>query len=275
MQALTDTSRLCIHTITNKPWGLKEALDHYAEEGVSGISIWQNVYQEMGAVKAGDLVKEYPIDVVSTVRGGFFAHQSATKREKAIDDNKKLIDESAALGSPLLVLVCGSDPSQSLEESRNQIRDGLEILEPYAKAANVKLGIEPLHPLYADTRSAINTLKTANDIAESILSPFIGVVFDVYHLWWEENLKQEIMRCGKNKNLLAFHVCDWKVPTMDLLNDRGLMGEGCIPIRQIRTWVEEAGFTGFCEVEIFSDIYWEMDQKEFLNKIIKSYHQYV
>ena len=275
MQALTDTSRLCIHTITNKPWGLKEALDYYAEGGVSGISIWQNAYQEMGAVKAGDLVKEYPIDVVSTVRGGFFAHHSTSNREKAIDDNKKLIDESAALGSPLLVLVCGSDPSQSLEESRNQIRDGLEILEPYAKAANVKLGIEPLHPLYADTRSAINTLKTANDIAESILSPFIGVVFDVYHLWWEENLKQEIMRCGKNKNLLAFHVCDWKVPTMDLLNDRGLMGEGCIPIRQIRTWVEEAGFTGFCEVEIFSDIYWEMDQKEFLNKIIKSYHQYV
>ena len=128
----------------------------------------------------------------------------------------------------------------------------LQLL-PEAKAAGVKLAIEPLHPMYADTRSAINTLAQANDMAEALNSPWVGVAVDVYHLWWDPALENEIERCGRNNNLLAFHICDWKSPTIDMLNDRGLMGEGCIPIRKIRSWVEEAGFNGFIEVEIFSN----------------------
>jgi sugar phosphate isomerase/epimerase len=162
-----------------------------------------------------------------------------------------------------------------MEESRKQIFDGISALLPEAKAAGVKLAIEPLHPMYADTRSAINTLSQANDMAEALASPWVGVAVDVYHLWWDPALEEEIERCGRNKHLLAFHVCDWKSPTIDMLNDRGLMGEGCIPIRKIRNWVEKTGFDGFIEVEIFSDIYWKQDQKEFLYKIIESYKKYV
>jgi sugar phosphate isomerase/epimerase len=129
--------------------------------------------------------------------------------------------------------------------------------------------------MYADTRSAINTLAQANDLAELINSPWAGVAVDVYHLWWDPNLEKEIIRSGNNGTLLAFHVCDWKSPTMDMLNDRGLMGEGCIPIRKIRSWVEAAGFKGFIEVEIFSDRYWKQDQSVFLQDIITRYKQYV
>jgi sugar phosphate isomerase/epimerase len=109
--------------------------------------------------------------------------------------------------------------------------------------------------MYADSRSAINTMRQANDMAEAIASPYVGVAVDVYHLWWDPDLESEIQRCGQAGNLFAFHVCDWKTPTEDLLNDRGLMGEGCIPISTIRGWVEEAGFDGFNEVEIFSNHY--------------------
>ena len=129
--------------------------------------------------------------------------------------------------------------------------------------------------MYADTRSAINTLAQANDLAEALNTPTVGVAVDVYHLWWDPALESEIKRCGRNNNLFAFHICDWKSPTTDLLNDRGLMGEGCIPIRKIRSWVEEAGFNGFIEVEIFSNIYWKMDQNEFLEKIVKAYKEIV
>ena len=163
---------------------------------------------------------------------------------------------------------------QPLEVSRNQIFDGISAVLPEAEAAGVKLAIEPLHPMYADTRSAINTLCQANDMAEALASPFAGVAVDVYHLWWDPALETEIERCGRNNNLLAFHICDWKSPTADMLNDRGLMGEGCIPIRKIRSWVERAGFNGFIEVEIFSDIYWKQDQEEFLKKIIESYKKF-
>ena len=128
--------------------------------------------------------------------------------------------------------------------------------------------------MYADTRSAINTLGQANDMCEAIKSPWVGVAVDVYHLWWDSNLEREIKRCGENDHLLAFHICDWKSPTVDMLNDRGLMGEGCIPLKKIRSWVEATGYNGFREVEIFSTEYWQQDQAQFLQKIITGYTQH-
>ena len=144
-----------------------------------------------------------------------------------------------------------------------------------AAQAGIKLGIEPLHPMYADSRSAVNTLQQANDIAEKFASPYLGVVIDVYHLWWDPDLQAQTARCGQNGNLFAFHVCDWKTPTEDFLLDRGLMGEGCIDIKQIRSWVESPGFNGFHEVEIFSKRYWEIDQKIFLDRIVEAYLKHV
>ena len=152
-----------------------------------------------------------------------------------------------------------------------QIKIGIETVLTYAETHNVKLAIEPLHPMYADTRSAINTLKQANDMVEAIGSDMVGVAVDVYHLWWDQELEEQIHRCGEMGGLFAFHICDWRSPTEDLLNDRGLMGEGCINVPQIREWVEKAGFDGFNEVEIFSNRYWNGDQDEFLQKIIHAY----
>jgi sugar phosphate isomerase/epimerase len=211
------------------------------------------------------------LEIASSCRGVFFPAIDQAKRDPAIDDNKKPIDEAAELGTTMVVLVCGAEPRQSLEDSRKQIQEGIASLLPYAANAGVRLAIEPLHPMYADTRSAINTLGQANDVAEALNSPWVGVAVDVYHLWWDPALEQEIKRCGQHGNLLAFHICDWNVPTTDMLNDRGLMGEGCIPVPTIRKWVEDAGFNGFNEVEIFSHKFWKEDQSEFLKKIIKAY----
>jgi sugar phosphate isomerase/epimerase len=196
-----------------------------------------------------------------------------TKRKAAIDDNRKAIEEGEKLGAPLIVLVCGSDPAQSLEDSRKQIRDGIEAILPDAAAAGIRLAIEPLHPMYADSRSAINTLSQANDMASAIKSKWVGIAVDVYHLWWDPLLEQEVKRCGDNGNLFAFHICDWNIPTTDLLLDRGIMGEGCIPIKKIRSWVEAAGFNGFYEVEIFSGKYWQQDQSRYLKKIVRAYKE--
>ncbi len=266
--------QLCVHTITTKPWSLEEALDHYAAENIGGISVWQNAIQAMGPEKAGRLIEGYPIEVVSYVRGGFFPSVDGAQRQKAIDHNKMMLDEAAAVKAPLLVLVCGADPKQSLFQSRQQIQDGIEAIIPHAESLGVKLAIEPLHPMYAGARSAINTLGQANDMAESIQSDWVGIAVDVYHLWWDELLEKEIRRCGNNNHLFAYHICDWKVPTEDMLNDRGLMGEGCIPLKQIGQWVSEAGFNGFHEVEIFSNKYWATDQKTFLKKIIEAYQEH-
>ena len=265
-------SRLCIHTITTKPWEIEEAAMNYAAAGVKGITVWRDALAGRNIKQTRKMLLDHDLTIVSLCRGGFFPDKNESKRKMAIDDNRKAIEEAAELATSMLVLVCGADPSQSLEDSRKQIRDGIDALIPDASAAGVKLTIEPLHPMYADTRSAINTLAQANEIAEELNSPWIGVAIDVYHLWWDPSLEKEIMRCGENGNLAAFHICDWKSPTTDLLLDRGLMGEGCIPVKRIRSWVEATGFTGFNEVEIFSNEYWKEDQSDFLSRIINAYN---
>jgi sugar phosphate isomerase/epimerase len=266
-------SRLCIHTITTKPWAVEEAARHFSSAGVKGITVWRDALEGRNVRHTGQFIRDEGLEIVSLCRGGFFPHTDKRKRAAAVDENRRAIDEAAQLGTSMVVLVCGAEPRQSLDDSRKQIQEGIQMLMADAANANVRLAIEPLHPMYADTRSAINTLQQANVMAEEIDSPWVGVAVDVYHLWWDPCLEQEIKRCGKNGNLLAFHICDWNVPTTDMLLDRGLMGEGCIPVPRIRSWVEETGFTGFYEVEIFSNKYWKEDQSEFLKKIIMAYQE--
>jgi sugar phosphate isomerase/epimerase len=271
---ITGLSQLCIHTITTKPWGIEVAAKNYAASGVKGITVWRDALQGRNIKQTGEMLRQHGLSIVSLCRGGFFPNKDAQKRQAALDDNRRAVEEAFELGTKMIVLVCGSDPAQSLEDSRKQIHDGIAAIVPYAKDAGIRLAVEPLHPMYADTRSAINTLAQANDMTEALNSYWVGVAVDVYHLWWDPDLEQEIKRCGNNNALLAFHICDWKSPTIDFLNDRGLMGEGCIPIRKIRSWVEATGFKGFNEVEIFSYEYWKLDQSVFLKKIITAYKEY-
>ncbi len=268
---LTDLSRLCLHTITTKPWSIEEACDRYAAAGIPGITVWRQWLDGRDPAEVGRRLRTAGLEVVSVARGGFFPAPDHAGRMAAIDENRRAIDETAALGAPVLVLVCGAVPGQPLAVSRDQIAEGIAAVLDHAKATGVKLAIEPLHPMYADSRSAINTLAQANDMCERLADPQVGVVVDVYHLWWDPNLEVEIARCGQMGRLLAFHVSDWRTPTEDLLNDRGLMGEGCIDVPQIRGWVEGAGFRGCIEVEIFSTRYWAMDQQQFLDNIKQAY----
>ncbi|HZZ57052.1 MAG TPA: sugar phosphate isomerase/epimerase family protein [Opitutaceae bacterium] len=270
-----DPSRLCIHSITTKPWPAAEAARRYAAAGVKGITLWRDALLAEGPAATGRLVRDHGLEVVSLCRGGFFASASAERRAQAIDDNRRCIDAAAALGAPLVVLVCGAEPGQALAESRRQICDGIAAVLPHAAAARVRLAVEPLHPMYAGDRSAVNTVAQAREMCRRLASPWAGVAVDVYHTWWDENLQPEIAACGREGRLFAFHVCDWLLPTVDLLEDRGLMGEGCIPIREIRGWVEAAGFAGFIEVEIFSRRLWAQDQAQFLERITQAYRSQV
>ena len=268
---IKDLSRLCVHTLTTKPWDIETCIRNYSGAGIRGITIWRNVLENKNLKKVKSQLDDHGMTVVSLARGGFFPSTERAKREAAIQDNLLALEQAAAVGAPLIVLVCGADGHQSLQKSREQIAEGIIRLVPVARQTGVKLAIEPLHPMYAGDRSAINSLKQANDMAEMINSDWVGVAVDVYHLWWDDTLQTEIKRCAANNHLLAFHVCDWNVPTIDFLNDRGLMGDGCINVPEIRGWVEEAGFSGYNEVEIFSDKYWATDQHEYLEKIKDAY----
>lgn len=260
--------------MTTKPWSLEDCARHYPSASVEGITVWRQHLEGRELKQSGDMLRNSGLEIVSLCRGGFFPAKTSQGLQAAIDENLRIIEEAHMLGAPMIVLVCGAVPGQSLDDSRKQITDGIAAILPAAKAANIKLAIEPLHPMYADDRSAINTMAQAQAICEALDSPTnLGIAVDVYHVWWDDTLKKQIKLAGEKERLFAFHVCDWKTPTTDLLNDRGLMGEGCIPIRQISRWMEEARFSGACEVEIFSNNYWSMDQHQWLGEIAGAYQK--
>jgi len=159
VKPLADLSKLCIHTITTRPWSIEEAAAKYSKTGVRGITVWREAIESRDPAASGRMLSDQGLTIVSLCRGGFFSHREPGKRQSAIDENRQIIDEAAALGAPLIVLVCGADPDQTLEESRRQIVDGIGSILPHAEACGIRLAIEPLHPMYADDRSAINTLS--------------------------------------------------------------------------------------------------------------------
>jgi sugar phosphate isomerase/epimerase len=268
---LVDLSRCAIHTQTNKPWSLAQCIEGYTRGGIRGISVWRDVIEPLGAVLAGKMLREAGMHVPALVRGGFFVAHDEPSRGAAIEMNRRCIEEAATIGAEMVVLVVGAGPGIPLSDARKQVADGIAVVMRDAKAAGVKLAIEPLHPMYAADRSCINRIGQAREICEQIRDPMLGIAVDVYHVWWDPDLQNEIELAGRQKTLFAFHVCDWRVQTRSLLTDRGLMGDGCIDIRTIRSWIEQAGFNGFIEVEVFSEEYCSMDQNEYVAKIARAF----
>lgn len=270
---MDNLDRLAIHTITTKHWDLATACSKYAAAGVFKLGLWRQWLEGRALKQSKQLLDDHGMKAVSLVRSGFYPYLNQAEKQKSYDDNLKALDEAAAMGAPQVVLVCGAQPELSLEENRRHITEGIAELTAYASKVKVKLSIEPLHPMYADCRSAVNTIGQCNDIIDQIDDEWIGIAADVYHIWWDPQLEKEVKRAGNR--IIGFHVCDWVTPTTDLLNDRGLMGEGCINNRLIRELIESTGFDGAIEVEVFSDRHWARDPDEYFTDIISSYQEHV
>jgi sugar phosphate isomerase/epimerase len=251
---------LSLNTATvRKQWNLAQIIDGCARHQIRGISPWRDQVAQMGLSQAKKSIRENDLVVTGLCRGGFFTAKDWR------DDNRRAIEEAHELGAQCLVLVVGGllPDSKDLLRSREAVKDGIATILPEARKAGVPLAIEPLHPMQAAERACINTLEQALDLCD-FFKDGIGVAVDVYHVWWDPKLQQQIARAGK-KRLLAYHICDWLVPTRDLLNDRGMMGDGVIDLPLIRSWVESGGYAGFQEVEIFSELdWWKRDPDEVL-----------
>jgi sugar phosphate isomerase/epimerase len=263
---MTDRSISLNLATTRQQWGFAEAVDGCLKAGITAISPWRDQIAAIGLDEAARIVKANKLQVTGVCRGGMFPAETAEGRQKQIDDNLRAIDEAAALNADCLVLVVGGLPgsSKDLPGARKMVSDGIAAMLPHAKASGVKIAIEPLHPMYAADRACVNTIDQALDICED-LGETVGVAIDVYHVWWDPNLARAIARAGRMKRIFAHHICDWLVPTKDMLLDRGMMGDGVIDLPAIRKMIEDAGFFGPQEVEIFSqDNWWKRPGDEVL-----------
>ena len=278
---------LSINTATVRAqWPLDRIVTECAQRGIRAISPWRDQVAAVGLDRIAALVRDTGMQLSGYCRGGMFPAATAAGRQLALDDNRRAVDEAKTLNAACLVLVVGSLPGalqgraehKDLFAARNDVRDGIAATLDYARRVGMPLAIEPLHPMYAADRACVNTLEQALDLCDA-LDPHapdastagmaaLGVAVDVYHVWWDPKLREQIARAGPSR-LLAFHVCDWLLPTRDLLNDRGMMGDGVIDIARIRGWVEDAGFSGYSEVEIFStENWWKREGGEVLDTCI-------
>lgn len=252
-----DLARLSLNQMTTQRWSLREAVDGCARAGIGWIGVWRDKLAETGVEPGARLIRDAGLRVSGLCRGGMFPATTAAERRERIDDNRRAIAEAAALGADTLVLVCGAASDRDIEAARWQIEAGIAAVADEARSAGVTLAIEPLHPAFAATRSAITTLGEALDIAERLDHPSVQVAVDVYHLWWDPHLYAQIARAAGR--IAAYHVNDWLAAGGDPLTTRGMMGDGVIELRRIRRAVEEAGYRdGPIEVEIFNPTYWTM-----------------
>jgi sugar phosphate isomerase/epimerase len=269
---------LSLNTATVRKQGdLVAIIEACARHGIRAIDPWRDQVAAVGLDRAARAVRDAGLELTGYCRGGMFT-SGAAQRAQVRDDNRRAVDEAKALGAPCIVLVVGGLPqysrpgsvaSKDIVAARNQVQDGIAEMMEYAREAKMPLAIEPLHP--------VNTTKQALDLCDALdpkRTGALGVALDVYHIWWDPELLPQIARAGKDR-LMAFHVCDWLVPTKDILNDRGMMGDGVIEIKSVRAAVEAQGFEGYSEIEIFSEDWWSKTMDEVLRTCIERHRSVV
>lgn len=254
--------KLSLNQITTKDLPFQTAVDCYARANFQGITPWRENVESVGVRNARRLIQDAALEVSGFCVCGLFTRLGPVGRPDVLNDARRAIDMAAELGAKIVVTVVGGlfPGDRNTADGRKFIFDCLQEIRPYAVESGVTLGIEPLHPMNAAEWSLLTTLRQANDWAEA-LGEGVGVIVDTYHTWWDAHLGGEITRAGRKNNLVTFHVADWLVPTTDLMNDRGLPGDGIIDMIGITRQMVAAGYSGWLETEIFSTRLWQGDQE--------------
>jgi sugar phosphate isomerase/epimerase len=270
---LSDLGRLSLNQATIPSWSLPQAADACARAGLGWIGVWRDRLAEVGIAAGARSIQDAGIRVSSLLRGGFFDAPEPALRAKRMDDNRRAVEEAAALQARTLVLVCGPAAGHDLESSRAYVAEAIGELAEFAAGSDVALGIEPMHPVYCGDRSVVVTLGQALAMVEPHPAARVGVVIDAYHVWWDPELATRVAE--STGRILGYHVCDWLVPPPDHLNGRGMMGDGVIDLRGLRRMIDAAGYEGPIEAEIFNPSVWALPGEEAMEMICRRYLEHV
>jgi sugar phosphate isomerase/epimerase len=273
MQPFSDLARLSLNQATTQHWSVREAVAGCVRVGIPYIGLWRDKVAQTGLRESAQIVRDAGLRVSSLCRGGWFPAATAIERQARLDDNRRAIEEAVELGTDVLVLVCGPAPDRAIDTARMMVEEAIEQLVPFAAEHGVRLGIEPLHPMFAGDRSVIVTLDQATRMAQIFPAEHVGVVIDTYHVWWDPMIYSHIRQASGR--ILGFHVSDWLTPPPDVLLGRGMMGDGIIELRRLRCSVDEAGYHGPIEVEIFNQTIWDMPGDDVLALMCQCYLEYV
>jgi sugar phosphate isomerase/epimerase len=241
---------------------ISEVIDAVASAGFGGIAPWRREIEGQDVVAVAKRIRDAGLAVTGYCRSTYIPSSTGPGFQQNVEANRKAIADAATLGATCFVMVVGSLPagSKDLAAARAQVADASGLLTTFGKSVGVRIALEPLHPVYAADRSCLTLISEALDMCDAVEGatndPWLGVMPDCYHVWWDPHVARDIARAGKARRIFGFHVCDWLVPTDDILNDRGMMGDGVIDVPALRAMIEATGYTGPVECEIFSTKNW-------------------
>ncbi|OKH72305.1 xylose isomerase [Mycobacterium sp. SWH-M1] len=268
----TEFARLSLNTKTTNSWTLREGVEGAAAAGLPAVGLWRDRVAEAGVAESAKILADNGIRVSSLCRGGFLTGFD----DDALDDNRRAIEEAAALGAPELVMVVGGIPNRDLPGARARVADRIGALAPHAATCGVRLALEPLHPMYCADRAVVSTLSQALALAEPHPADVVGVVVDTFHVWWDPELPQQIAEAGRQGRISSYQICDWLVPmAADPLMSRGMMGDGVIDFASVTAMVSAAGYHGDVEVEIFNADVWSADPRGVVETMKQRYRELV
>lgn len=266
---MADIQRLSLNQATTQNWSIQQAVEGCLRHGIPSVALWRHKIAETGLTQSVRLVRNAGLHVSSVCRGGMFPASTAQLRQERIEDNLRAIDEAADLLADSLVFVVGAAPGIPLADARRMVEDGIASIVPYARQRKVRIGLEPLHPMYAADRCVLNTIDQALNLAAPYSPAEVGIILDTFHIWWDPTVFEQIARC--QGRIFGFHVCDWLVPLPDILLGRGIMGDGIIDNHALRLAVEANGYHGPIEVEIFNQQLWDTPGDEVLAKVVERF----
>jgi sugar phosphate isomerase/epimerase len=263
---------MSLNTGTVPGLSLEQVVDAALGRDLQWIAPWRHLLDGRPPGSAGRLLREAGLSVSSLCRGGMFTAATAQQRSAALEENRRAIEQAAELGALCLVLVCGPVVAGDVAGSFDMVSDGIAALVDDARAAGVRLGVEPLHPMMAADRSVVATVRDALTLAERVAArDVVGLVVDAYHVWWDRDVPA--LLAADSVDVLGLHVSDWVTPlTGALTSGRGMMGDGVI---DLPAFVQSVPWKGPVEVEVLSDAFGAMPADQVIDLALERFRSRV
>jgi sugar phosphate isomerase/epimerase len=253
--------RLAVNQVTTYHWPFEEDLLGYARAGIDGVGLWRPKLEECGEEMAAELLAESQLAVSSLSWVGGFTGHNDYRFQEAVADAREMIATAGRLGAGCVVLVSGARAGHTFNHARRLLVAALDELGGFADQCGVRLAVQPMMRLFADDWTFLATIDETLGVLDACRHPEVGMVFDVYHLWREPKLLERIRRIAPRVALVQLG--DWHREPHSRY-DRGMLGDGRIPLAEIVHAFTDSGYAGHFEVSIWSEQIWQSDYDQVL-----------
>jgi sugar phosphate isomerase/epimerase len=248
--------RVSVSQITTFQSSFAEDVRAYAAARLDGIGVWELKLAEGGDPEALELLEASGLAVAAAVPevpsilplpllGG---PEDPAER---VDAYCRSLERLAPFNPSGCVLLTGTAEGRDPDEARAIVTDGLATIGAEAARLGLRVGLEPYQRDGGEPWTIVSSIPEAIDLLGDAGDPSaIGIQFDIWHLWNTPTLYDDI--ASELHRFTGVHVSDVREPTRGWA-DRALPGDGSADVPSILRALDEAGWDGLYDIEIFSD----------------------